>query len=66
MTYGGAAVILVLMAGMPGLIGAVLLALAVWAQVVLQSGRGGRFVVSAVAGAVVCGGIYAILEQAVR
>ncbi|HEX2247654.1 MAG TPA: hypothetical protein VHH13_08900 [Arthrobacter sp.] len=66
MTYGGAAVILVLMAGLLGLIGAVVLALAAWAQVVLQSGRGGRFVVSAVAGAVVCGGIYAILEQTVR
>lgn len=66
MTYGGAAVILVLMAGLPGLIGALLLALGVWAQALLQPARAGRFVVSALAGAAVCGGIYALLEQAVR
>ncbi|MCW2131748.1 hypothetical protein [Arthrobacter sp. VKM Ac-2550] len=65
MTYGGAAVILVLMAGMPGLIGAALLALGVWAQTALRPRRAGRFVVSALAGAAVCGGIYALLEQAV-
>ncbi|AUI52789.1 hypothetical protein [Arthrobacter crystallopoietes] len=64
-TYGGAAVILILMAGLPGLIGALLLALGVWAQALLQPARAGRFVVSALAGAAVCGGIYALLEQAV-
>ena len=66
MTYGGAAAILVLMAGMTGLIGAVLLAAGVWAQTLMQPAQAGRFVVSALAGAVVCGGIYALLEQAVR
>jgi hypothetical protein len=65
MTCGGASVILVLMAGMPGLIGAAFLALGVWAKTVLQPRLAGRFVVSSLAGAVVCGGIYALLEQAV-
>ncbi|EMY33492.1 hypothetical protein D477_014633 [Arthrobacter crystallopoietes BAB-32] len=65
-SYGALAVILPLMLGLPGLVAWAAAALGTWAQAVLGRTTAARLAVSLAAGALVCGGTYALLLQAVR
>ena len=65
-SYGALAVILPLMLGGPGLVAWPAAALGTWAQAVLGRTTAARLAASLLVGAVVCGGTYALLLQAVR
>jgi hypothetical protein len=65
-TLGAAAVVMPLLLGLPGLLALPALVAGLWAAAVLQRGTVARLSGSALAGAVVCGGICAVLLQAVR
>ncbi|MCG2622365.1 hypothetical protein LVY72_10605 [Arthrobacter sp. I2-34] len=65
-TLGAAAVIMPLLLGLPGLLALPLLLAGLWAAAALKRGTAARLSGSALAGAVVCGGICAVLLQAVR
>ncbi|NKX54664.1 hypothetical protein [Arthrobacter mobilis] len=66
MTCGAAAAILPLLLGPPGLAALPVLGLRLWAAAALRSPGSGHPVVSAAAGAMVCGGLCALLLQAIR
>ncbi len=65
MTYGGAAVVFLLMLGWWGLLPAAVLALAAWSLIRREPVRR-RLLASLITGAAVCGGTYAALLQAVN
>lgn len=65
-TWGAAAVILPLLLGAQGLLALPVLMAGVWAAAVLRHGTTARLAGSALAGAVLCGGLCALLLQAIR
>lgn len=65
-TWGGAAAVLPLLLGLPGLLALPLPAAGIWAAAVLRRGTAAALAGSVLAGGAVCGGTCVLLLQAVR